>query len=477
MKTRLVIILALVFILSFVGTAFADSGAKPFSDVPQSHWAYKAVVQLARDGIIDGSVFEGNKSITRYEMAKIVAKAMAKQERATAEDKVLIEQLAVEFKQELANLNVRVGNQEKVDRKLSLGGTLMLKIDYTRHDNANSFEQTIGGAKLALFGSYQINDNWRYEFSAEKTRDLTAPYTTGTMDTSVYMTPNAFSVAGDTGQCKGMAVSGNIGHLTGLTAGTFHYEDGWDGYGYQFFGGVTGVQLAIGDRRPFAPGLRPVLLLISGKLEGNDQAMAYEGRPWYGPYANTNNGYGLFVNGDPTMNVADFSINASKATRLNMTAIRVTSPGHYTGYFGDYDAPVDGRNFYAAGFHSKLDKDHEVKVMTGWSTYPAATDNKAWMVQLGWGDTRPFGRRPGEHDWQLAYFHNGAQALIYNNYNTAGWTSTVNVVSIKGIFWNYEYYVAPNMQLQFRFINMKGFGTSEGYDNKWYRFQINYSLF
>ena len=166
MKTRLVIILALIFVISFAGTALADSGAKPFSDVPQSHWAYKAVIELARDGIIDGSAFEGNKSITRYEMAKLVAKAMAKQEKVTAENKVLIERLVSEFSNELANLNVRVGNMEKIDRKLFLGGTLMVKIDYTRHDYNDSFEQTIGGAKLALFGSYQINDNWRYEFSA-----------------------------------------------------------------------------------------------------------------------------------------------------------------------------------------------------------------------------------------------------------------------------------------------------------------------
>ena len=54
--------------------------ANPFVDVPTDSWAYKSVVELADSGIVqgvDGKYFEGNRNITRYEAAEMVAKAMA----------------------------------------------------------------------------------------------------------------------------------------------------------------------------------------------------------------------------------------------------------------------------------------------------------------------------------------------------------------------------------------------------------------
>lgn len=50
----------------------AAAAANPFSDVPQDHWAYDAVAQLAKDGVIDGygdGRYQGERNITRYEMA------------------------------------------------------------------------------------------------------------------------------------------------------------------------------------------------------------------------------------------------------------------------------------------------------------------------------------------------------------------------------------------------------------------------
>ena len=75
-------------------TAFA--AANPFSDVPEGHWAYDAVSQLAADGVIDGygdTTFQGNKNITRYEMAQMVARAMAKKD-VSAADKATLDKLA-----------------------------------------------------------------------------------------------------------------------------------------------------------------------------------------------------------------------------------------------------------------------------------------------------------------------------------------------------------------------------------------------
>ncbi|MBP2665013.1 MAG: S-layer protein, partial [Firmicutes bacterium] len=108
MKKSLVVMLTLIFILGIAGTALA---ANPFSDVPAGHWAYSAVNKLATAGIVDGmgdGTFKGDKTLTRYEMATFVARAMAKEDKATAEQKALINKLAQEFAGELQGLGVRV---------------------------------------------------------------------------------------------------------------------------------------------------------------------------------------------------------------------------------------------------------------------------------------------------------------------------------------------------------------------------------
>ena len=80
-----------------VTTAFA---ANPFSDVTPDSWHTKAVSQLANAGIVNGypdGTFKGQNNITRYEMVQMVAKAMANQDRANAEQQAMINRLADEF--------------------------------------------------------------------------------------------------------------------------------------------------------------------------------------------------------------------------------------------------------------------------------------------------------------------------------------------------------------------------------------------
>lgn len=56
------------------------SAANPFTDVPQDSWAYQSVTEVANSGIVegvDGKHFQGNRNITRYEAAQMVARALA----------------------------------------------------------------------------------------------------------------------------------------------------------------------------------------------------------------------------------------------------------------------------------------------------------------------------------------------------------------------------------------------------------------
>lgn len=111
MKKRFAAVLAAAAIVGAT-SAFA---ANPFSDVTPADWAYQAVSQLASAGIINGypdGTFQGEKDVTRYEIAQMVAKAMAHEYRANAEQQAIINQLAAEFAGELNTLGVRVDNVE-----------------------------------------------------------------------------------------------------------------------------------------------------------------------------------------------------------------------------------------------------------------------------------------------------------------------------------------------------------------------------
>ncbi|MHC2995194.1 MAG: S-layer homology domain-containing protein [Candidatus Atribacteria bacterium] len=106
--------LVLVLVFAFTLTALAN----PFVDVPLNHWAYDAVQSLAAKGVIVGypdGTFGGAKSLTRYEFAEAVAKALAYVEGmdfAAADDVVVLEKLAIEFADELASLGVTVADLE-----------------------------------------------------------------------------------------------------------------------------------------------------------------------------------------------------------------------------------------------------------------------------------------------------------------------------------------------------------------------------
>ncbi len=126
MNKKIISAITTAFVMGAATTTFA--AANPFSDVPAGHWAYDAVTQLAADGIVEGygdGTYLGNRNITRYEMAQMVAKAMAK--NPTGADKAALDRLAAEFGEELNNLGVRVSNLEKYADKVIWTG----KIEYT----------------------------------------------------------------------------------------------------------------------------------------------------------------------------------------------------------------------------------------------------------------------------------------------------------------------------------------------------------
>ena len=180
MKKTLVSALTTALVVGAASTTFA--AANPFSDVPADHWAYDAVSQLAADGVIEGygdTTFRGNQNITRYEMAQMIAKAMAKSD-VSAADKALIDKLAAEFSDELNNLGVRVSNLERNADMVKWNGKA--EYTYTSHRDKDAVEKN-GDVRKAnkdhllfrLEPSAEVNSNWhvnaRLDASTELNKD------------------------------------------------------------------------------------------------------------------------------------------------------------------------------------------------------------------------------------------------------------------------------------------------------------------
>ena len=222
MKKQFAAIFAATAVLG-VTTAFA---ANPFSDVTPDSWAYQAVSQLAAAGIVNGypdGTFKGQNDITRYEMAQMVAKAMANQDRANAEQQAMINRLADEFSNELNNLGVRVARLE--DRVGNVKVTGDARLRYRDAEHAKS----------------KFDARARVQFNA-KVNDRT--------DAVVRLTSGNFELGNSTTEGNANAtidrayVNHKFGERVSLKAGRFGQVIGG---GLMFDGTFDGAQLNVGN--------------------------------------------------------------------------------------------------------------------------------------------------------------------------------------------------------------------------------------
>ena len=155
------LVLAMAMALGVTASAYA---ANPFSDVPAGHWAYDAVNKLAAAGVVDGypdGTYGGDKLMTRYEMAQIVAKAMAKGAN--------VDKLAAEFADELDSLGVRVANLEKKSDNVKITGQARFSYkDVDGDENGNE-----GALRTRLWVTGQVNEDWTYTGMFQNTQTWT----------------------------------------------------------------------------------------------------------------------------------------------------------------------------------------------------------------------------------------------------------------------------------------------------------------
>ena len=152
-------ILAMAAVAALAAGASAYA-ANPFSDVSTSDWAYQAISDLSDRGMVEGypdGTFKGQQNITRFEVAQIIARLMAKEDQMNAEDRAIIDRLASEYGAELQNLGVRVSNLEKKVGNIAWSGDARIRFQKASGDNYVKNNQFNG--RIRLNARATVNDS------------------------------------------------------------------------------------------------------------------------------------------------------------------------------------------------------------------------------------------------------------------------------------------------------------------------------
>ena len=374
MKKQFAAIFAATAVLG-VTTAFA---ANPFSDVTPDSWAYQAVSQLANAGVINGypdGTFKGQNNITRYEMAQMVAKAMANQDRANAEQQAMINRLADEFSNELNNLGVRVARLE--DRVGNVKVTGDARLRYQDAEHAKS----------------KFDARARVQFNA-KVNDRT--------DAVVRLTSGNFELGNSTTGGNANAtidrayVNHKFGERVSLKAGRFNQVIGG---GLAFDGTFDGAQLNV----------------------GNDKIQAQAA-------------YGYFVSGDGfAPDKAAGFLGLTKDENVTNTYLglngKVGKHAMVGGFYNRFNSDdSDYKNVYGFNADANFDK---VWVGGEWLRASGADKSQAWTAGVGYGNYDI--KKAGTWDVKGQYFNQKENAPIVDSTwnqkygaDSKGWLATVD---------------------------------------------------
>lgn len=205
------------------------SAVDSFSDVPQGHWAYEALDYLAKHNVIEGykdGTFQGNRTMTRYEMASIVANAM-KSDKGDIGDKAVLKQLEAEFHADIQNMQKQIDANKADIEKLKEEAERVKIYGFGRvswdNDNIKGYSDQNDNNRfyLDLKGEFKVNDNWKFAFESE-TNQRYARYVTSNGDVRYHEGHDDSD-----GVIQRVWAEGNIGKL--------HVDVGrrWRGLGFQ----------------------------------------------------------------------------------------------------------------------------------------------------------------------------------------------------------------------------------------------------
>ena len=386
MKKQFAAIFAATAVLG-VTTAFA---ANPFSDVTPDSWAYQAVSQLANAGIVNGypdGTFKGQNNITRYEMAQMVAKAMANQDRANAEQQAMINRLADEFSNELNNLGVRVARLEDRVGNVKVTGDTRIKWEDQEHASSKT------DARARIQFNAKVNDR------TDAVVRVKGAYEFGDASKSSTVTMDRAYVNHKFGE----RVSAKAGRYQQAFGGGLAYDAQFDGAQFNAGNDKIGFQAAY------------------GYLTSSNLMTASHGSP-----ATTS------VDKDANAEVVYLGLNGKAGKHADLG-------GFYARFNGSKELGVSTdnggsgnlnkfKNVYGFNANTNFDK---VWVGGEWLKDSHVDKSQAWTAGLGYGDYNI--AKKGSWDVKGQYFNAKANAPIvdttYNHIYTTdakGWMASVN---------------------------------------------------
>ena len=420
MKKQFATVLAATAVLG-VTTAFA---ANPFSDVTPDSWAYQAVSQLASAGIVNGypdGTFKGQNDITRYEMAQMVAKAMANQDRANAEQQAMINRLADEFSNELNNLGVRVSKLE--DRVGNVKVTGDARIRYQGSEDKGVYKD---GSKSLTDGRARVQFNGKVNDKTEAVVRVKGGYEFGDSTNGTTAKIDRAYVNHKFGQ----SVSAKAGRFNQTIGGGLMYDDTFDG-----------AQLNVGNDKIQVQGAYGYMM--EGAAEGNAKS------------------------DNPSVSYVGVKGKIGQESSVGGFYSRLSS-----GILEHNGASVatDHQNIY--GFNADFRKD---KVWVGgeWLKASDVANSQAWTAGVGYGNYDI--AKKGTWDVKGQYFNQKANAPIVSSTWDQAYDLTNTNNGYKGYVATVDYAVQDNVGLSAGY----GFNSKDqsGKDlSDFYRAELNYKF-
>lgn len=406
--------------------------ANPFSDVPADHWAYDAVAQLTKDGVIEGygdGTYRGEQAITRYEMAQMVARAMAKTD-VSAADKAMIDKLAAEFADEMHNLGVRVAALEKKTDNIKFPGFMRYEYLSDRHEGNHSFNNN--HMILRFNPKIQINDHWQGRLRMEYSSDLNSSQNTvggGTMSAGSYF------------RIDRAYVQGNYKNLE-LRLGKLSYTSGAD-MGMVFDNRISGGMVTFGNVLKTT--------LVAGRY--NDHANKAD-------YVTAK---GLSY----TSNVQGIELNWQANKKLNLDAAYYHANNgswntqKYAGYSGSGPAyGANDRNIWELGLTYTFSPQwflNAAYAKNAQGNNWGSKFNRAYTIELDYGGGQyPNSAKKGSFGAFLSYRHLGDAAVLGPTYDEMYY----NVAGQKGWDLGFAYTFEKNLVGTLKYFTGKDLGAN-----------------
>jgi hypothetical protein len=440
MKKSLVFAMAMA--LGVSATAFA---ANPFSDVPAGHWAYAAVAKLAAAGIVDGypdGTYKGDRTMTRYEMAQIVAKALAKG-AIGADDK-----LVSEFADELDNLGVRVARLEKNADNVKITGTV--KATYADHSGGaldGAADKSMARLRTDITFTGEVNDNWHYVAMLRNQQFFEGENESGDDETDfqrAYLTGNIGVVNLQAGRYNDFIADGNIyDNRVDAVKASVPFGDAYftaeygkmaddDTYSWQkkyTFTDDNGEKYTVD---------------LTDKSDADKFWMAELGGTWgnwdlAANYIKADNDYAMGLNGD------DNSIWTVAAT-------------YHTG------------KFYLGGMYLAGDDDMLEGVKDREENDASDYDDDGFVVKMGWAGAQK--SDPGSWGLYAKYYDQGAPTVIAHTMD--GKYSLFKGEGFKGFQVGGNVTVAKNMIAQVDYYDLKGKETDDHARTLWSQLIVSF---